>query len=123
MEDIKIDLHQPGIEPRASAWKALMLPLHHWCLCQPLLRMYNISTQINTFILLHSKIHHTLYMHLTCFQNSVFKCDHVLIIRPCLSLKPNKITCISATRAAKSCASQDLTKQFVNRGKTCFKIN
>ena len=23
-------LRQPGIEPRASAWKALMLPLHHW---------------------------------------------------------------------------------------------
>ena len=28
---IKVYLHQPGIEPRASAWKALMLPLHHWC--------------------------------------------------------------------------------------------
>ena len=24
-------LHQPGIEPRANAWKAFMLPLHHWC--------------------------------------------------------------------------------------------
>ena len=30
-----ISLHQPGIEPRANAWKAFMLPLHHWCLsCQ-----------------------------------------------------------------------------------------
>ncbi len=23
-------LRQPGIEPRANAWKAFMLPLHHW---------------------------------------------------------------------------------------------
>ena len=28
----KLILHQPGIEPRANAWKAFMLPLHHWCL-------------------------------------------------------------------------------------------
>jgi hypothetical protein len=25
-------MHQPGIEPRANAWEAFMLPLHHWCL-------------------------------------------------------------------------------------------
>ena len=30
----KHKLHQPGIEPRANAWKAFMLPLHHWCLIQ-----------------------------------------------------------------------------------------
>ena len=23
-------MRQPGIEPRATAWKAAMLPLHHW---------------------------------------------------------------------------------------------
>ena len=27
-------MHQPGIEPRANAWKAFMLPLHHWCCCR-----------------------------------------------------------------------------------------
>ena len=25
-------MHQPGIEPGNPAWKADMLPLHHWCL-------------------------------------------------------------------------------------------
>ena len=25
-------MHHPGIEPRANAWKAFMLPLHQWCL-------------------------------------------------------------------------------------------
>ena len=29
----EIKMHQPGIEPRANAWKAFMLPLHHWCCC------------------------------------------------------------------------------------------
>jgi len=91
-------------------------------LIQSLLRIYHISTQIHTFILLHSKIHRTLYMHLTCFQNSVFKCDHVLIIRQCLSLKPNKITFISATREAITCASQDRTQQFVNRPEPWMKF-
>ena len=26
-------MHHPGIEPRANAWKAFMLPLHQWCCC------------------------------------------------------------------------------------------
>ena len=26
----KLCLRQPGIEPRANAWRAFMLPLHHW---------------------------------------------------------------------------------------------
>ena len=29
----RYDMHHPGIEPRANAWKAFMLPLHQWCLC------------------------------------------------------------------------------------------
>ena len=29
-KDEKHFLRQPGIEPRANAWKAFMLPLHHW---------------------------------------------------------------------------------------------
>ena len=24
-------LHQPGVDPGSIAWKATMLPLHHWC--------------------------------------------------------------------------------------------
>ena len=28
-------LHHRGIEPRAIAWKANMLPLHQWCLKPP----------------------------------------------------------------------------------------
>ena len=26
-----VKVHHPGIEPRAIAWKATMLPLHQWC--------------------------------------------------------------------------------------------
>ena len=29
-------MHHPGIEPRAIAWKAIMLPLHQWCWSAPL---------------------------------------------------------------------------------------
>ena len=43
-------------------------------------------------------------------------------MRPCSSLKPNKITYISAIRAAKMCMSQDLTKQFVNRAEAALKF-
>ena len=42
-------LHQPGIEPRANAWKAFMLPLHHWCFCRsehP--SKYNITKNLQT---------------------------------------------------------------------------
>ena len=54
--------------------------------------------------------------------NSVFKFDHRIIIRPRMSSKTNKITHISAICTAKACASQDLTKQFVNRAEPTSKL-
>ena len=30
-------MHQPGIEPGTTAWKAIILPLNHWCLLSPTL--------------------------------------------------------------------------------------
>ena len=30
-KELKLFLHTPGIEPGATAWKAVMLPLHHAC--------------------------------------------------------------------------------------------
>ncbi len=43
-------LHQPGIEPRANAWKAFMLLLHHWCFAPvPRLLPYkNLTNQFHT---------------------------------------------------------------------------
>ena len=38
-------MHQPGIEPRANAWKAFMLPLHHWC--SKLMTSHNDTTVHN----------------------------------------------------------------------------
>ena len=41
-------MHQPGIEPEALAWKASMLPLHHWCF--NLVSLYiNIKKSLNGF--------------------------------------------------------------------------
>ena len=34
------DLHQPGIEPGNPAWKADMLPLHHWSIKSILITLY-----------------------------------------------------------------------------------
>ena len=37
-------LHQPEIESRANAWKAFMLPLHHWRVVPTKCFIYNIYT-------------------------------------------------------------------------------
>ena len=77
----------------------------------------NKRTHVLTGALILGKSELSLYK-----LNSVFKCDHMLIIRPWLSLKPNKITCISATLATIICASQDRTKKFVNRPEPWMKF-
>ena len=40
-------VHPPGIEPRASAWKALMLPLHHRCCLLMSVFCYNHKFLVN----------------------------------------------------------------------------
>ena len=61
-------LHLPGIEPRASAWKALMLPLHHRCLFHYLNKHYNIY--IITLHPINQKMHAD-YSHIYRFSNAL----------------------------------------------------
>ena len=61
-------LHQPGIEPRANAWKAFMLPLHHWCSdVVGLVAVYDTAyeyTAVHSHNLLFQSMHYPfLYQH------------------------------------------------------------
>ena len=51
-----IMLRQPEIESRANAWKAFMLPLHHWRVdLHTLYIIYILNTNININIIINKQ--------------------------------------------------------------------
>jgi hypothetical protein len=110
-------MHHPGIEPRAIAWKATMLPLHQWCYIP-------CHVGVDTT---HCDIHdvHT-YTHNNSQLTTTLPHNHLIYItsNPPTHNKANNTSCHSQSKTSHlpSCTSLKATNESnqINWGYTRY---